>query len=116
MWKDFSIWSVKKRKKSKEGTLEFNLSIWKEGVGCKWDEGRWGRRGASFGHTEIEMLIIRPRGEEKRRADIIWGGVSTWIMVKTGHESHRVTSGGFSWHPRCWRKCALEGSEHQGRG
>ena len=50
------------KKEVKEGTLEFNLSIWKEGVGCKWDEGRWGREELSFRHTEIEMLIIRSRG------------------------------------------------------
>ena len=78
------------KKEVKEGTLEFNLSIWKEGVGCKWDEGRWGREELSFGHTEIEMLIIRSRGEEKWRADIIWGGVSTWIMVKP-QDSMRAT-------------------------
>ena len=70
------------KKEVKEGTLEFNLSIWKQGVGRKWDEGQWGGEELRSGHTEIEMLIIRYRGEEKWRVDVIWGGVSTWIMVK----------------------------------
>ena len=46
----------------------------------------WGR---SSGLDTLK-LILRNMGEEKWRADIIWGGVSAWIMVKL-QEGMRAT-------------------------
>ena len=106
------------KKEVKEGTLEFNLSIWKQGVGRKWDEGQWGGEELRSGHTEIEMLIIRSRGEEKWRVDVIWGGVSTWIMVKPQDRAWEPQ--GYFWGiqlvPKMLEKMPTRGHSTPGRG